>query len=75
MFPPRHRVIAGYSSGQDIETFDVAASGALSNRTTGITGFTGFNQPLDLAQQPGQSGNLYVAELGGQKLTLQRPVQ
>jgi hypothetical protein len=65
-------LIVRYSSGQDIETFDVAASGALSNRTTGITGFTGFNQPLDLTQQPG-TGNLYVAELGGQKLSLLRP--
>jgi hypothetical protein len=65
-------LVVRYSSGQDIETFDVAASGALSNRTTGITGFTGFNQPLDLTQQPG-TGNLYVAELGGQTLSLLRP--
>ncbi|GAA2595281.1 hypothetical protein GCM10010435_87880 [Winogradskya consettensis] len=65
-------LVVRYSSGQDIETFDVAPSGALSNRTTGITGFTGFSQPLDIAQDTA-TGNLYVTELGASRITLLRP--
>ena len=65
-------LVVRYSSGQDIETFDVAGSGGLSNRTTGITGLTGFNQPLALAQDPA-TGDLYVSETGANKLTLLRP--
>jgi hypothetical protein len=67
-------LVVRYSSGQDIETFDVAASGALSNRTTGIAGFTGFSQPLDVAQDVA-TGYLYVTELGASRITLlkQRP--
>ncbi len=62
-------LVVRYSAGQDIETFDVAASGALSNRTTGITGFTGFSQPLDVTQDPA-TGHLYVTELGASRITL-----
>lgn len=65
-------LVVRYSAGQDIETFDVAASGALSNRTTGITGFTGFSQPLDVTQDPA-TGNLYVTELGASRITLVKP--
>jgi fibronectin type 3 domain-containing protein len=66
-------LVVRYSSGQDIETFDVAADGKLSNRTTGITGFTGFDQPLALWEDTA-TGNLYVSETGGTpKLTLLRP--
>jgi hypothetical protein len=64
-----------YSNGQDIQTFDVAANGALSNRSTGITGITGFggfDQPLDLTEDVA-TGNIYVTELGGQRITLLRP--
>ncbi|MBU2663963.1 Ig-like domain-containing protein [Actinoplanes bogorensis] len=62
-------LVVRYSAGQDIETFDVAPSGALSNRTTGITGFTGFSQPLDVTQDPA-TGYLYVTELGASRITL-----
>jgi glucose/arabinose dehydrogenase len=65
-------LVVRYSSGQDIETFDVAASGALSNRTTGRTGLTGFSQPLDVTQDLA-TGNLYVTELGADRITLLRP--
>ncbi len=64
-------LVVRYSSGQDIQTFDVAADGTLSNRTTGITGLTGFNQPLDVTQHP-ISGHLYVTELGASRITLLR---
>ncbi|MEU7904709.1 Ig-like domain-containing protein [Actinoplanes sp. NPDC049118] len=65
-------LVVRYSAGQDIETFDVAPSGALSNRTTGLAGLTGFSQPLDVAQDTA-TGNLYVTELGANRITLLRP--
>lgn len=65
-------LVVRYSSGQDVQTFDVAADGALSNRTTGITGLTGFSQPLDITQHPAR-GHLYVTELGASRITLLRP--
>ncbi len=65
-------LVVRYSAGQDIETFDVAPDGRLSNRTTGITGFTGFSQPLDVTQDTA-TGNLYVTELGANRITLLRP--
>ena len=65
-------LVVRYSEGQDIETFDVAGGGGLSNRTVGITGFTGFTQPLDITED-NSTGYLYVTELGGQKITLLRP--
>ncbi|MDX6255490.1 MAG: large repetitive protein [Frankiales bacterium] len=59
-----HRLlVVRYSNGQDIETFDVAHSGQLSNRTVGIKGFTGFQSPLDVTED-NATGNLYVSELG-----------
>lgn len=66
-------LVVRYSSGQDIQHFDVSPTGQLSNRTTGTPGMTGFNQPLDLAQHP-TSGYLYVTELGASRITLLRPV-
>ncbi|XVV15435.1 Ig-like domain-containing protein [Actinoplanes sp. CA-131856] len=65
-------LVVRYSAGQDIETFDVAANGVLSNRTVGITGFTGFSQPLDITQDP-TTGFLYVTELGASRITLLQP--
>ncbi|XVU28261.1 Ig-like domain-containing protein [Actinoplanes sp. CA-054009] len=65
-------LVVRYSAGQDIETFDVAANGALTNRTVGITGFTGFSQPLDITQDP-TTGFLYVTELGASRITLLKP--
>ncbi|MDR7275521.1 Ig-like domain-containing protein [Catenuloplanes atrovinosus] len=63
-------LVVRYSSGQDIQTFDVAANGTLSNRTTGLPGLTGFSQPLDVTEH---LGNLYVTELGANRITLLRP--
>jgi glucose/arabinose dehydrogenase len=65
-------LIVRYSSGQDIETFDVADNGALSNRTTGITGFTGFSQPIDVTED-NATGDLYVSELGKSDIILLTP--
>ncbi|MFI5838070.1 Ig-like domain-containing protein [Micromonospora sp. NPDC051300] len=65
-------LVVRYSAGQDIETFDVAPGGALSNRTTGLAGLTGFSQPLDVTEDTA-TGNLYVTELGANRITLLRP--
>jgi hypothetical protein len=65
-------LVVRYSAGQDIQTFDVAASGALSNRTTGRTGLTGFSQPLDVTEDLA-TGYLYVTELGADRITLLKP--
>ncbi|MEU4805393.1 Ig-like domain-containing protein [Actinosynnema sp. NPDC023587] len=64
-------LVVRYSSGQDVQSFAVAPGGALSDRTTGITGLTGFTQPLDVTQHPG-TGHLYVTELGANRITLLR---
>ena len=67
-------LVVRYSSGLDIESFQVAAGGALSNRTYGITGLSGLDQPLALFEDTAK-GNLYVSETGNnsQRLTLLRP--
>ncbi|MBO2447835.1 Ig-like domain-containing protein [Actinomadura barringtoniae] len=65
-------LIVRYSNGQDIETFDVSSSGSLSNRTTGITGLTGFQQPLDVTEDTA-TGYLYLTEMGASKITLLKP--
>ena len=41
---------------------------------TGIQGFTQFVNPVDLTEDL-STGNLYVAELGGKRITLLRPAQ
>jgi hypothetical protein len=61
-----------YSASQDLQTFDVAPGGALSGRRTGIPGFTGFSQPLDVTEDTA-TGFLYVTELGENRITLLKP--
>jgi hypothetical protein len=65
-------LVVRYSSGQDIETFGVDAQGRLSAPTVGTTGFTGFQQPLDVTEDTAK-GTLYVTELGASRITLLRP--
>ncbi|MEU6389668.1 Ig-like domain-containing protein [Streptomyces sp. NPDC046939] len=65
-------LVVRYSNGQDIEVFGVDAQGGLSAPTTGVTGFTGFQQPLDIAEDTSK-GNLYVTEQGASRITLLRP--
>ncbi|MGC4030592.1 MAG: hypothetical protein QM754_02425 [Tepidisphaeraceae bacterium] len=43
--------------------------GDVAETIAGLDGFTGLNAPLDLIQDP-KTGNLYVAEYRGQRLTL-----
>ncbi|HEY3546544.1 MAG TPA: Ig-like domain-containing protein, partial [Propionicimonas sp.] len=62
-------IVVRYSAGQDLMVLDPSGTdGKIVSRTLGVTGFTGFNQPLDVAQDVA-TGDLYVTELGGQKIT------
>jgi hypothetical protein len=63
-----------YSGGKDILVLDPDADGKITRSIEGIDGFTQFVDPLDLVEDL-NTGNIYVAEYGGQRLTLLKPVQ
>lgn len=65
-------MVAEESAGGDIVVLTRDASGNIVSAQRGIPGLTGFQNPVNLAEDP-NTGNLYVAELGGMKLTLLRP--
>lgn len=66
-------LIARYSLADDIIAL-TPGGGSLDivGAQTGITGFSGFTDPLDLVENTA-NGNLYVTEYGAQKITLLRP--
>lgn len=68
-------LIVRYSAGDDIIALFPRADGEIDRVVTGIRGFRGLVDPLDLALDP-RTGNVYVAEFAGGKgtLTLLRPV-
>ena len=66
-------LITRFSGGKDIIVLSVNDSGDVTESITGIAGLTNFTDPLDLAQDPA-SGCIFVAEYGGAKLTLLRPI-
>ncbi|MEO6435087.1 MAG: Ig-like domain-containing protein [Tepidisphaeraceae bacterium] len=66
-------LVTRFSGVKDIMVLALDGSGDVVESITGICGLTEFTQPLDLAQDP-QTGCIYVAEYGGEKLTLLRPV-
>ena len=61
-----------YSSGKDILIISLDHDGKVTGDAAGVTGLTGFIDPLDLVEDPA-TGDVYVSEWGGQKLTLLRP--
>jgi hypothetical protein len=62
-------IVARYSASQDLMVLDPSGpNGTIVSKTLGVAGFTGFNEPLDIAQHV-PSGNLYVTELGGMQIT------
>ncbi len=65
-------LITRYSGGDDVIILTPGSDGNVAESVTGVTGLSGFIDPLDLIEDP-KTGNLYVAEYGGQKLTLLRP--
>ena len=66
-------LVVRYSGGDDIIVLTPGVNGDIINSQTGIVGFTGFVDPLDITENT-TNGFLYVAEYGGQKLTLLKPI-
>lgn len=67
-------LVVRYSVGDDIIVLDPSgANGNITAKYVGTVGMTGFNDPLDITEDT-RSGNLYVTELGGRRITLLRPV-
>ncbi|HXE54653.1 MAG TPA: Ig-like domain-containing protein, partial [Tepidisphaeraceae bacterium] len=62
-----------YSGGDDIIALTPNPSGDITEALTGIAGFTGFVNPVDLIEDI-RSGDIYVAEFGAKRLTLLRPL-
>jgi glucose/arabinose dehydrogenase len=65
-------LVTRYSGGDDIIVLRPGPDGNIVEAITGIDGLRQFSDPLDIVQHP-QSRYLYVAEFGGQRLTLLRP--
>jgi hypothetical protein len=69
----QHKILfVRYSGGDDIIALTPAPDGSIAESLTGIDGFTAFVNPVDLIEDP-PTGNLYVAEFGGKRITLLRP--
>lgn len=65
-------MVVRYSAGDDVLILTPDANGNIVSTNVGATGLTGFNDPLDITEDP-NTGFLYVAEYGGEKITLLRP--
>ena len=67
-------LVVRYSQGDDIIVLTPGPpNGDIVSSQTGIAGFTGFADPLDLVEHPAK-GYVYVSELGAQRIRLLRPV-
>ena len=66
-------MVCRYNVGSDIIVLSLDADGNVSEAMTGIAGMSKFANPLDLIEDV-SSGNLYVAEYGGRRITLLRPL-
>ena len=66
-------LVTEYSAGDDIVALTPGANGRIASAQHNIAGLSGFQNPLNLAEDPA-TGFLYVAELGGQRITLLVPV-
>ena len=67
------KLLIAQSVGDDIISLGAAADGSIVSASTNIAGFRGFDRPVDLTEDP-STGNIYVAEYGGQKITLLKPI-
>ena len=67
-------LVVRYSGGDDIIALTPGSTtGDIVNAETGLPGFTGFSDPLDLIENPA-TGDIYVSEYGGSgTITLLRP--
>lgn len=66
-------LVCRYSNGNDILAIRVDEAGSVVETRSGIPGFSGFLDPLDLTEDP-RNGNLYVSEFGGLRVRLLRPL-
>ena len=65
-------LVVRYSGGDDIVILTPDKNGNIVATEKGGPGLTGFNDPLDLVQDP-RTGFIYVAEHGGERITLLTP--
>jgi glucose/arabinose dehydrogenase len=65
-------LVTEYSAGSDIVALKRDASGKVISETKGIAGLTNLGNPISLVENMA-NGNIYVAELGGQKIVLLKP--
>ena len=66
-------LVTRYSDGKDVLVLKLNEAGDVTETIAGLDGLTGLNAPLDIIQAP-RSGNVYVAEYRGQRITLLRPI-
>ncbi|QOV91332.1 PA14 domain-containing protein [Humisphaera borealis] len=66
-------LVVRYSGGADVVALTLDANGAVTESTSGISGLSGFVNPLDLTQDL-SNGNLYIVDYGAQKIVLAKPV-
>lgn len=64
-------LVVQYSGGDNIVALS-RSGGTITGSQVGMTGTTGFGDPLDLVEDT-RNGNLYVAEYGAQTIKLLRP--
>ena len=65
-------LVTRYSAGDDVQVLIPDGSGRITASLTNLVGLRRFTDPLDLTLDP-STGNLYVAEYGGRRITLVRP--
>ncbi|HEX4794213.1 MAG TPA: Ig-like domain-containing protein [Humisphaera sp.] len=65
-------LVAEYSAGDDIAVLTTDSNDNVVSIDRAVSGFTGFNNPVDLIENPA-NGFIYVAELGANRITLLRP--
>ncbi|HRK30990.1 MAG TPA: hypothetical protein PLD59_07910 [Tepidisphaeraceae bacterium] len=70
----KHRLlVCRYNRGSDIIALTLNPAGEVIDEQVSIPGLSDFRNPLDLIEDP-TTGNIYVTEYGGRKLTLCRPM-
>ncbi len=66
-------LVTEYSAGSDIIALIRDSNGNIVSTERNIPGFTDLNNPVSLIEDSA-SGDIYVAELGGMKLVLLKPI-